>query len=66
MFSGNIKLVESYLWLPIIIGPIEVFLSLYCCFRCVCNVKFESISEFYDTIIILKDSYVLVFIYIYI
>ena len=49
IFSGNMKTVESYLWLPVIIGPIEVFLTLFCCFRCVCNVKFESPFEFYQT-----------------
>ena len=49
IFNGDMKMIERYLWLPIIIGPIEVFLTLFCCFRCVCNVKFDSPFEFYQT-----------------
>lgn len=49
IFNGDMKIIERYLWLPIIIGPIEVFFTLHCCFRCVCNVSFDSSTDFYQT-----------------
>ena len=49
--NGKIeKNVTLFIWLPIPIGFIELFLSTYLCFRFVCKVRFNSFSEYFSMI----------------